>query len=72
MAALVAPDDQTLLEALADGDLGALRELYDRHAPWLREVSHVKRLGQAGAATGSCMVTLHHRAASRIRSARAR
>lgn len=35
MAALVAPDDQTLLEALADGDLGALRELYDRHAPWL-------------------------------------
>lgn len=35
MAALSAPDDQTLLEALADGDLGALRELYDRHAPWL-------------------------------------
>jgi len=32
MAALVAPDDQTLLEALADD---ALRQLYDRHAPWM-------------------------------------
>jgi RNA polymerase sigma factor (sigma-70 family) len=35
MTPLVAPDDQTLLEALADGDLGALRALYERHAPWL-------------------------------------
>ena len=35
MAALVVPDDQALLEALADGDLRALRLLYDRHAPWL-------------------------------------
>lgn len=28
-------DDAVLLRAAADGDLGAMRELYDRHAPWL-------------------------------------
>ena len=28
-------DDATLVAALQDGDLGALRQLYDRHAPWL-------------------------------------
>jgi RNA polymerase sigma-70 factor (ECF subfamily) len=28
-------DDALLLRAAADGDLTALRELYDRHAPWL-------------------------------------
>jgi RNA polymerase sigma factor (sigma-70 family) len=28
-------DDAHLLRAAADGDLGAVRELYDRHAPWL-------------------------------------
>jgi RNA polymerase sigma factor (sigma-70 family) len=28
-------DDAALVAALPDGDLGALRELYDRHAPWL-------------------------------------
>lgn len=28
-------DDATLVAALPDGDLGALHELYDRHAPWL-------------------------------------
>jgi RNA polymerase sigma-70 factor (ECF subfamily) len=28
-------DDATLVAALPGGDLGALRELYDRHAPWL-------------------------------------
>jgi RNA polymerase sigma-70 factor (ECF subfamily) len=28
-------DDAALLAALPDGDLGALRELYGRHAPWL-------------------------------------
>jgi RNA polymerase sigma factor (sigma-70 family) len=32
---LVAPDDQSLLEALASGDVGALERLYERHAPWL-------------------------------------
>lgn len=28
-------DDATLLRAAADHDLAAIRELYDRHAPWL-------------------------------------
>jgi RNA polymerase sigma-70 factor (ECF subfamily) len=28
-------EDAELVAALGDGDLGALRELYDRHAPWL-------------------------------------
>lgn len=28
-------DDAALLHAAVDGDVGALRELYDRHAPWL-------------------------------------
>jgi RNA polymerase sigma-70 factor (ECF subfamily) len=27
--------DAGLVTALAEGDLGAMRELYDRHAPWL-------------------------------------
>jgi RNA polymerase sigma-70 factor (ECF subfamily) len=28
-------DDAGLLRAVSDGDVGAMRELYDRHAPWL-------------------------------------
>lgn len=28
-------DDASLIAAVPAGDLGALRELYDRHAPWL-------------------------------------
>jgi RNA polymerase sigma-70 factor (ECF subfamily) len=28
-------DDAALVAAAAEGDTGALRELYDRHAPWL-------------------------------------
>jgi RNA polymerase sigma-70 factor (ECF subfamily) len=30
------PDDDDLLRAVVDRDLGALRTLHDRHAPWLR------------------------------------
>lgn len=29
------PDDTVLLGLVAEGDMGALRELYDRHAAWL-------------------------------------
>lgn len=29
-------DDHTLLRAIADDDVGALRMLHERHAPWLR------------------------------------
>ena len=35
VATSVVPEDRALLEALAGGDLGAMRELYSRHAPWL-------------------------------------
>lgn len=30
-----APDDPELVRSVGDGDSAALRELYDRHAPWL-------------------------------------
>jgi RNA polymerase sigma-70 factor (ECF subfamily) len=39
--------DQTLLEAVAAGDRGALRALYERHAPWL-----VARLSRRSADPG--------------------
>jgi RNA polymerase sigma-70 factor (ECF subfamily) len=29
------PDDETLLQAVAAGDRSALRQLYERHAPWV-------------------------------------
>jgi RNA polymerase sigma factor (sigma-70 family) len=35
MRAVQAQGDPELLAALADGDLAAMRTLYDRHAPWL-------------------------------------
>jgi RNA polymerase sigma factor (sigma-70 family) len=35
MPANAASEDPELLAALAGGDLGAMRLLYDRHAPWL-------------------------------------
>ena len=28
--------DEELVASLADGDLAALRELYRRHAPWMK------------------------------------
>jgi RNA polymerase sigma factor (sigma-70 family) len=31
----IGASDAALVAAVADGDTGALRELYDRHAPWL-------------------------------------
>lgn len=41
------PDDQALLGALAAGDRHALRQLYERHAPWL-----FLRLARRGADPG--------------------
>lgn len=35
MQSLTDAEDAELVRALAAGDLAALRELYDRHAPWL-------------------------------------
>jgi RNA polymerase sigma-70 factor (ECF subfamily) len=35
VAEVVVQTDQQLLAAVADGDRGALRELHDRHAPWV-------------------------------------
>ena len=40
------PDDE-LLRAVADGDTGALRVLYDRHSPWLT-VRLVRRCNDRG------------------------
>jgi RNA polymerase sigma-70 factor (ECF subfamily) len=33
---MVERTDEELLRAIADGDRGALRELHDRHLPWIR------------------------------------
>jgi RNA polymerase sigma-70 factor (ECF subfamily) len=41
------PSDQALLVRVRDGDRGALRQLYERHAPWL-----VLRLGRRCADPG--------------------
>jgi DNA-directed RNA polymerase specialized sigma24 family protein len=40
------PDDE-LLRAVAEGDTGALRVLYDRHSPWLT-VRLVRRCNDRG------------------------
>lgn len=47
MGADHAPTDEDLLSAIGDGDRDALRELYDRHAPWL--LLRLRRRGADGA-----------------------
>ena len=52
--------DSELLSAVADGDTGALRVLYERHAPWL-SVRLTRRCNYPGLVAEVVHVTLDPR-----------